>query len=346
MMRRRYWIILAAIPVLLLAGDVAYWQLAVARLRSGLQARVAALRSKGWEVALGQPSSGGWPYAATLTVPNLMLRHTGPDMPGLVRFASASVTLSVPLYDPTSLAIVLDGPQHIQVGPAQDMIATGESIALRTALVVGDTLPLTLRAHELRLEPAGGGWHVTVGLLSADADIALAADPARPAATFAVSSEAIGLPATMRSPLGPTISSLSFDGKLNGQLPPPGPIASWAEAWRDGGGSLEIAHLAVGWGPLGVTGGASLALDDQLQPMGSGTTHLVGYAEALDKLAAGAVLTKSAATAAKAVLSLLAGSGAGNEPASVDVPLTLQYRTLSMRQVPLLRLPELDWPAQ
>jgi hypothetical protein len=150
----------------------------------------------------------------------------------------------------------------------------------------------------------------------------------------------------MRSPLGSTISSLSFDGKLNGQLPPPGPIASWAEAWRDGGGSLEIAHLAVGWGPLGVTGGASLALDDQLQPMGSGTTHLVGYAEALDKLAAGAVLTKSAATAAKAVLSLLAGSGAGNEPASVDVPLTLQYRTLSMRQVPLLRLPELDWPAQ
>jgi hypothetical protein len=80
--------------------------------------------------------------------------------------------------------------------------------------------------------------------------------------------------------------------------------------------------------------------------MGSGTAHLVGYAEALDKLAAGAVLTKSAATAAKAVLSLLAGSGADDEPANVDVPLTLQYRTLSMRQVPLLRLPELDWPAQ
>jgi hypothetical protein len=28
----------------------------------------------------------------------------------------------------------------------------------------------------------------------------------------------------------------------------------------------------------------------------------------------------------------------------VEVPLTLQYRTLSMRQVPLVRLPELDWP--
>ena len=72
----------------------------------------------------------------------------------------------------------------------------------------------------------------------------------------------------------------------------------------------------------------------------------MGYAETLDRLAAGGKLTKSAATAAKAVLSLMAGTAQGDEPASVDVPLTLQYRTLSMRQVPLVRLPELDWPAR
>jgi hypothetical protein len=28
----------------------------------------------------------------------------------------------------------------------------------------------------------------------------------------------------------------------------------------------------------------------------------------------------------------------------VEVPMTLEFRTLSVRQVPLLRLPELDWP--
>jgi hypothetical protein len=58
------------------------------------------------------------------------------------------------------------------------------------------------------------------------------------------------------------------------------------------------------------------------------------------------MLTKSAATAAKAVLSLMAGTTDADEPSAVDVPLTLQYRTLSMRQVPLLRLPELDWPGR
>jgi len=140
---------------------------------------------------------------------------------------------------------------------------------------------------------------------------------------------------------------LALEAKLMG----PSPVArqgvrSWAETWRDEGGSLEISNLAAGWGPLGVSGGATLALDDQLQPMGSGNAKLVGFADALDKLAAGGVLTRSAATAAKAVLSLLAGSGDGDDPPTVDVPLTLQYRTLSMRQVPLVRLPELDWPSQ
>ncbi|MBS0642377.1 MAG: DUF2125 domain-containing protein, partial [Proteobacteria bacterium] len=191
-----------------------------------------------------------------------------------------------------------------------------------------------------------GGWYMTAGLVSADFDIATTQAPVRPPVQFSFSSEAIGLPGTLRWALGPNISSLALDGKLNGPLPPVQDVRRWAEAWRDGGGSLEISHLAAGWGPLGMSGGATLALDEQLQPMGSGNAKLVGFAEALDRLAAAGVLTKSAATAAKAVLSLLAGSAAGDDPPTVEVPLTLQYRTLSMRQVPLVRLPELDWPAQ
>ena len=165
-----------------------------------------------------------------------------------------------------------------------------------------------------------------------------------PAATFSVSAEAIALPTLMKWPLGGNISSLSLDGVLNGPLPESRDVTGWAEAWRDAGGSLAISHLALGWGPLGLTSSATLALDDQLQPMGSGSGRIVGYAPTLDRLAAAGMLTKSAATAAKAMLSLMAGTWGSDEPSAVDVPLTLQYRTLSMRQVPLVRLPELDWP--
>ena len=78
--------------------------------------------------------------------------------------------------------------------------------------------------------------------------------------------------------------------------------------------------------------------------MGAGSARLVGYAETLDALAARAAISRSAATAAKAVLSLMAHNPEDGSPPDVEVPLTLQYRTLSMRQVPLVRLPEVDWP--
>ena len=127
-------------------------------------------------------------------------------------------------------------------------------------------------------------------------------------------------------------------------MPPGAPLTERAAAWRDGGGALEIRRLALIWGPLDLTASATLALDEQLQPMGAGSARVVGYAETLDALAAHAAISRSAATAAKAVLSLLAHTPEDGSPPDVEVPLTLQYRTLSMRQVPLVRLPELDWP--
>jgi hypothetical protein len=163
---------------------------------------------------------------------------------------------------------------------------------------------------------------------------------------FALSAEAISLPATVRWPLGRAVTALAADGVVAGRIPRIQAPVPWATAWRDGGGSVQLQRVSVDWGPLHVSGSATLALDEQLQPMGAGISHLAGYGATLDALAAGGTLSRSAATAAKAVLSLLANAPVDDETADVEVPLTLQYRTLSMRQVPLVRLPEIDWPGQ
>jgi hypothetical protein len=348
MMRRRYRVIVVAIPLLLLSAEVAYWRIAAERLRTGYRDWVAEQTAQGWDIASGPLSIGGWPRAATVTVPNLTLRHAGPTIPGDVNVASAGVTLSVSLLDPSNLLLSLTGPMHVRAGELPDVIVTGDETSVQVPLQQADSLSVALHASGLRLEAATGAWHVTVGLLNGNAVIAAVppADQSRPAATFSMSSEAIALPAGTKWPLGSNISSLSMDGRMHGKLPNTRDIRGWAEAWRDGGGSLEITHMAMGWGPLGLTSSATLALDDQLQPMGSGNGRVVGYAETLDRLAAAGMLTKSAATAAKAILSLMAGTSDADEPSSVEVPLTLQYRTLSMRQVPLVRLPEVDWPAR
>jgi hypothetical protein len=347
-MRRRYRRLAVVLVVLLVAGEAGYWRIAAERVRTGYQSWLAALVARGWEVSSGPPSIGGWPRAATVTVPNLTLRHSGPAIPGDVAIASAGVTLSVALLSPMTLRISMTGPAHVRVAGLQDLVVTGDEDWVSVPLLPGASQAIDLHASGVRIEPATGAWHATTGLLNARATIADEARVARsePAATFSVSAEAIALPTMVKWPLGTNISSLSLDGVLNGPLPQTRNVTEWAEAWRDGGGSLAITHLALGWGPLGLTSSATLALDDQLQPMGSGNGRIVGYAPTLDRLAAAGMLTKSAATAAKAVLSLMAGSGGSDEPSAVDVPLTLQYRTLSMRQVPLVRLPELDWPAR
>jgi hypothetical protein len=353
MMRRKHLVIALAIAFLLLAGDVIYWGIASSRLRAGYQDWLAARGAEGWHVESAPVSIGGWPRAATVTVSNLTLSHSAPDIPGDMRIASGGLSLSVSLLHPADLSLSLTGPLHLQIGDAPEVVVTAAYSLLSVPMVQVSPMPIGLEARSLRIEPAQGTWQLNVGLLNVQTEIATdaasdtaATDQSLPAARFSLSSEAINLPGSIKWPLGSNISSLSLDGSVNGKLPATRNITQWAVAWRDGGGSLEITHMAMGWGPLGLTSSATLALDDQLQPMGSGSGRLVGYAETLDRMAGAGILTRSAATAAKAVLSLLAGTADGDTPSAVDVPLTLQYRTLSMRQVPLIRLPELDWPAR
>jgi hypothetical protein len=289
---------------------------------------------------------GGWPASAQVDIDHLVLRHNRPAMPGDVNVAASGVILSVSLLNPNNLQLRLNGPVHVQAGSMPDIVVTAENIAAQTPLRQDASLSVELRANAMQIQAANQVWTATLGLLSAKAEVTPGspAGQSEPAATFAVSASSIALPAAVKWPLGPNVSSLSLEGSLIGPIPDTRDITAWAEAWRDGGGSLEIKHFTMGWGPLGFTTSATLALDDQLQPMGSGNARIVGYAETLDRMAAAGALTKSAATAAKAVLSLMAGTSDTDQPAMVDVPLTLQYRTLSMRQVPLVRLPEVDWP--
>src|ERR1700712_3494249 len=52
---------LVAIPMLLLAGHLAYWRIAAERLRSGYDEWRAARVAEGWDITSGSPSIGGWP---------------------------------------------------------------------------------------------------------------------------------------------------------------------------------------------------------------------------------------------------------------------------------------------
>ena len=342
--RRRLWVILLATPLILLAADTLYWWIAVSNLEHGFAAWQAERRAAGWSEQHATPTRGGWPLAATLVVPAMSLARGNPDSPGRQAWSAERLVLSVALARPGRLEIAAEGRQRLRLAGTAEVPLTADRLRLVLPLRAGPWPAFAdLVADNLHADTPIGG-DASVRSLRLHLDFSPEAQSGAPALEFSLKAEAISPPSGIVRPLGPRIANLEMDGALNGPVPVGRTLAEQAAAWRDGGGSLEVRHLALVWGPLDLTASATLALDDQLQPMGAGSARLVGYAETLDALAAHGAISRSAATATKAVLSLMAHSPDDGSPSDVEVPLTLQYRTLSMRQVPLVRLPELDWP--
>jgi hypothetical protein len=360
-MRHKRWIALAVLPALLLAGDFFYWRLAVNQLRDGFETWSRRAQGSGWDIRHGAVTEGGWPDAATLRVESLTVRTASVFGRGAISFGSLhldsmawgsdAILLSTGLARPDALEVTPVGVSALRLNDGQPMPVSAAHMRLRLTLRPSGSLrTVDLDAVTLAVEFPGAGM-VRVGHLGGHTDLKATAGRDQAVATFSLSAEPVVLPDGMNRGLGTEINEFALEGVLNGPMPAGGfmggqGLAAQATSWRDEGGSLELHRLVIDWGEARLDATATMALDEELQPMGAGTGKIVGYDAALDALAANAALTRSAAKAAKAVLSLLANTPSDGEPAQVDVPLTLQFRTLSVRQVPLVRLPELDWPEQ
>ena len=343
-MGRRTWILAVGLLATLPVADAIAWKIAVGRLEAGFDAWAEAARTSHWSVARGKVVASGWPWAATLRIDNVAIEGGNALVPGGASWFAPGLVLRIPLMRPRSMDIEVRGEQRLRSGTTPEVRLTGSRLLAVAGLGSRDEPgDLEILADQPKLT-SDGGTLASAERVRLYIEVPSAAGGAEGARAFAFSTEGIVLPSSIRWPLGNTIARLDCDGTMEGPIPPPQAPSAWATAWRDGGGSLQLQNLVLNWGPLSLMAAATLALDDQLQPMGAGTSRVTGYAATLDALANSGALSRSAATAAKAVLSLLAGVPGDGEPQDVDVPLTLQYRTLSMRQVPLLRLPEIEWP--
>jgi len=340
-MRRKLTIILPGLLLAaLVAGHTAAWFAAASHLDTGFNAWAAQRRAAGWQVDAGTPVRGGWPLAATLTIPDLALSAGPQDAPGRVAWHGQRVVLTLAMTSPDRLGIDLVGAQTLRIAPGPELPFSADRLHVEVPFIratsspaagtpTGPTVSLevrTLRAPDL-----------TIGLLTGQVVAAAA-----PRVTLAA--EAIDLPTAIPLALGPHISSVAVDATIEGGLPPPGILPTMAAAWRGNGGTLNVTHLALGWGPLGLSATARLGFDDHLQPAGTADLRVIGFARTADALAKQHVITKDAAMAATAVLTLMSHVPTDGGAPEVEVPLTLRNSTLSMGKTPLVRVPELAWP--
>ncbi len=347
-MRRGKWIILAALPVVLILGDYVFWRMALLRLDSGFAAWRQQAEAAGWTVRHDPPRPGGWPGTAALRIENFTVTAISPrGVPrGIVAgWTSGALVLRIHLTQPDVVEVTPIGPHTIRLAGGPPVAISGGPIALRFPLrLSGPPRDFALEAEALEAVIPGSGT-VHIASISAWAEVN---DPERrdqPAASFSARADGIVLPDALRVGPDAPVDAVAMEGVVNGALRDGGDMAARVRAWRDEGGSVELHRLAVTWGQARMEATATLALDEDVQPMGTGTAKIAGYEPVLDRLAAKGVLSRSAVRAAKAMLTLLADTPAEGQPAEVEVPLTLQFRTLSVSQIPLARLPEVSWPS-
>ncbi|MBR0649157.1 DUF2125 domain-containing protein [Roseomonas terrae] len=306
---------------------------------------VTLQRARGWDVEHELPQRAGWPFSARLVVPGVRIAGWTPTLPQGFVWDAERVELSIGPPRIDRLLIAASGQQRI---------ASGGVTVPYTAARLELLLPLDQRGGQRPAELLLQGLQAMTpsGPLAAER-IEARATPGSP-----LNEPGLGLwieawrmtlpPVPDAAAFGRQIAHASIDARLTGLPPPPVPLSprDMAQAWRAGGGALDLRELSLRWGPLAGTLRAVLRLDAALQPAGSGDLVLEQPAAAVAALAGAGMIESGTATAAQAVLGMMARPPADGGTPRVDVPFGVEGGVVTVARFPLLRLRPLVWPEQ
>jgi Uncharacterized protein conserved in bacteria (DUF2125) len=344
-------LLLAALLLAVVAaggGHALLWHRACDRLADGFAAWTATRRAEGWGVTHDPPRRGGWPFAATLAVPQFRLEAGAGLLPGGSAEwrpeAAVVLRVSPPRLDrlvvemPGRHTLRLEGVSYSASAAALEVVLPltesadpGEALVAEARGLRFDTPSSTVetRAASLRIGTPGGGdeGRTATALRLSATDMALPP----------------GLPGTAR--LGAIVERIGLELLLIGPIPTGRDPARRAAAWRDNGGALEVRSLEARWGDVVGSAAAALALDGALQPAGSGTLHVAGSEALLEVLGEAGLLSPFSAAAARVALRALNRAPPGGGSPQAELPLVLRNRSLNLGGIPLARLPLWDWAA-
>lgn len=336
----------ALLLLLLLAGGHLWaWRATVAAIEQGMARWAAEREAAGWIVSYDTPVAGGWPFAASVRFPALLVA-SGPESP--FAFAWSAGRAEARIVPPEFGEVVVDLPDpQILVVEGVDLRFAAERLLLRLPVERGAP-PLGGRLEAERLRLAAPELLPDQVL---EARLFTAAVQTRPDATEAEAAltlvlRALEVTLPQPGPLGQRVEEASASLSASGPVPGRRSPRERLEIWRDAGGSVGLSGVRLRYGPVTAEGEATLALDAALQPMGAGRVTLTGLDPALAALSEAGAISRAAAARAGIALRLLARAPEPGAPPRVEVPLLLENRTLSTLRIPLARLPTLPLPPE
>jgi len=109
------------------------------------------------------------------------------------------------------------------------------------------------------------------------------------------------------------------------------------------GGVIGVKELIIWYGPMEPETVGTMALDRELQPIGSLTAQVQGYAEAIDAMRISGMISGGDAFGAKLLLGGLSKADPSTGKSVLNIPLSLQQKTLHAGPIALAKIPPVIW---
>ena len=341
-MRRptRLGLAVVAVLLILLGAYTAYWLIIARRITDGVAAWAQTERAEKIDASWERIGVAGFPFACRVELENAMLRdgRLTPSPELRVPAVSASARpwdfASWRLLAPEGLVAVLAGGGE---RPPLKLAAHAASGVLMVDPEAGTSLWLNLQ--DLSVE-AGE----VVPISSADAWVILPAKSPRshtePALGVALDQRQVQLP-VMHSVLNDTIDELAFGITVKGTIPS-GKLAQAASEWRDAGGTVELDNLHLNWGGVRATASGTIALDQELQPIGGFSGAIEGYDQIVTGLVQSGRMRAADAGLARLALAMLAKAGPDGRP-EIKTAFTIQNGQMFLGPAKLGKVPRIAW---
>lgn len=356
-----------------------FWFALAAKLENGTEAWIEQRRAEGLDIRYADLRSEGFPFLIriVLRAPRIRIpipisanKTEPPQSPGspqssqspqsLWAWQGDAVVIQARPWSPRHIKADISGAQRVSlVIKGTPVTYAGRAGVLAADLVFeggGRLSEIQITVAGLELTSADGGSKIaartarlTARRLSIDAT-----DITSPAFYARLTARDVVVPDRLALPLGSTIEKLDAEGTLIGALPPelppelsPGLSSNpWPQpliTWRDRGGTIEVAHINIVYGPLAMRTSGTLALDADLQPIGAFTAKIQGLVASVGILRRRGLIGSRDAITAQLILGALARKPADGGPESLSVPITIQDRRLFIGPVRLTKLPEIHW---
>ena len=163
-----------------------------------------------------------------------------------------------------------------------------------------------------------------------------------PSLSFAADLSELQIPKSLPMLLGHQFSKIAMKVDVLGPMPrtiQSRPLLTW----RDAGGTIEVEHFEIDHGPLNLKTKGTMAVDENLQPVGAFSSQIYGFFDVISVLQKRKLIKSNIALTARLFLGVLAKrQGPGQRP-RLDVALSVQNQKLFIGPLAIAKLPFIDW---